>query len=148
MYHLAQINIGKLTHPVDHPIIADFANNLDRINQLADTSPGFIWRLQDESGDATGFNPFGNSLIIVNMSVWESVADLKQFVYQSGHMEIFKRRDEWFEKLNSAQMALWWVAKGHIPSIDEAKEKLAQLDKIGESETAFTFRKLYDPPAR
>ena len=90
MYHLAQLNIGKLRHPIDHPEIAEFAANLDRINTLAETSPGFVWRLKDESGNATDIDVFGNPLIIVNMSVWETLQDLKDFVFKSGHMEILK----------------------------------------------------------
>ena len=145
MYHLAQLNIGKLRHPIDHPEIAEFAANLDRINTLAETSPGFVWRLKDESGNATDIDVFGNPLIIVNMSVWETLQDLKDFVFKSGHMEILKKRNLWFEKMPSAHMVLWWIKKGHIPTVKEAKAKLNNLTEIGDNPSAFTFRKPFPP---
>lgn len=146
MYHLAQLNIGKLIHPIDHPDIAGFADNLDRINALAEASKGFVWRLKDESGNATDIHAFGDPLIIVNMSVWETLEDLKVFVYKSDHMEILRKRSLWFEKMPSAHMVLWWVRKGHIPTIDEAKLRLNRLDNMGESQEAFSFRKAFSPP--
>ena len=146
MYHLAQLNIGKLLHPIDHPAIAEFADNLDRINALAEKSQGFVWRLKDESGNATDINAFGDPLIIVNMSVWETLKDLKEFVFKSGHMEILKKRNQWFREASSAYMVLWWIKKGHIPTIEEARLRLKDLDEIGESQAAFTFKKVFSPP--
>lgn len=145
MYHLAQLNIGKLLHPIDHPDIAEFAENLDRINDLAETSKGFVWRLKDDSGNATDIHAFGDPLIIVNMSVWETLDDLKAFVFKSSHMEILKKRSLWFEKMPSAHMVLWWVRQGHIPTIEEARQKLDTLDKLGENPAAFTFKKTFLP---
>lgn len=146
MCHLAQLNIGKLLHPIDHPKIAEFADNLDRINALAEASKGFAWRLKDESGNASDIHVFDDPLIIVNMSVWKTLEDLKAFVFKSGHMKILKKRSHWFEKMSSAHMVLWWIRKGHIPSIDEAKLRLNRLEKTGESPSAFTFRKTFVPP--
>ena len=145
MYHLAQLNIGKLKYPIDHPEIAEFANNLDRINALAEASKGFVWRFKDESGNATDIHAFGNPLIIVNMSVWETLEDLKAFVFKSGHMQILKKRNLWFEKMPSAHMALWWIEKGHLPTIEEAKERLKKLQESGESPVAFTFGRPFPP---
>ncbi len=141
--HLAQINIGRLLAPIDDPLIADFANNLDAINELAERSPGFVWRLKGDNNNATDFHPFGDELCIVNMSVWESVDALKAFAFQSEHMDFVKRRREWFEKPTAAYMALWWIPEGHIPTVDEAQERLQSLDKNSDTEFAFTFRKLF-----
>lgn len=105
-YQLAQINIAKLVSPIDSPPIADFVADLDRINLLAERSKGFIWRLKDETGNATHINPFNDALLIVNISVWESVEDLKQFVYRSDHVEVYIKRAKWFEKMPEAYTAL------------------------------------------
>ena len=145
MYHLAQLNIGKLRHPIDHPEISEFADNLDRINALAEASQGFVWRLKDESGNATAIGGFNDPLIIVNLSVWETLADLKTFVFKSGHMEILKKRHLWFEKMSTAHLVLWWIKKGHIPSIAEARERLKTLTDSGDTAAAFTFGKPFPP---
>lgn len=147
MYHLAQVNIGKLLHPMDHPQIAEFANNLDRINQLAEQSPGFVWRLKDESGNATNLQFFPDPLMIVNMSVWESAEALKNFVYRSDHVNIYLKRADWFVPHESAYMAMWWIPAGHIPDVAEAKKRLDYLNVHGESEYAFTFRRIPAQPS-
>jgi len=146
MYHLAQLNIGRLRYPIDHPQISEFVENIDRINRLAEKSPGFVWRLQTEAGNATDLHPFGDPLLIVNMSVWESIDALKRFTYQSAHVEIMRKRQQWFEKHSGPFMVLWWVPVGHIPTIEEAKERLSRLKEKGESSEAFTFREVFDPP--
>jgi hypothetical protein len=141
LYHLAQLNLGRLLAPMDDPRIHDFANGLDVINALAEMSEGFVWRLQDdESGDATSIQAFDDELIIVNMSVWDSLDALKDFVYSSRHVEFLRRRREWFEKFQSAYMVLWWIPASHTPTIDEAKERLAWLNEHGETAFAFTFK--------
>jgi hypothetical protein len=120
--------------------------NLDRINALADVSPGFIWRLQDETGDAVGFNqPFGDDMI-VNMSVWESVEALHDYVYQSAHIEVMRRRKDWFESMPSAMAVLWWVPKGHIPDLYEAQARLNLLIEAGPTRNAFTFKSRMQQP--
>ncbi len=146
MFHLAQMNIARLTFPIDHPHISEFVNNLDRINKIAENSKGFIWRLKDESGNATGIEVFDDPLIIVNMSVWETVEDLKSFAFKSDHVEIMRKRRQWFEKPKTAYMVLWWIPKGHIPTPEEAKMKLNYLIQFGESKLAFTFKKTFEPP--
>ena len=135
--HLAQLNIGRLLKPIDHPQIAEFVNNLDSINALAESSPGFIWRMQDDSGNATHIKVFDDPLIIANMSVWESVEALKDFTYQSGHVEFMKKRTQWFEKYKSNYMVLWWIPVGHRPSLAEATERLAHLDANGATPSCF-----------
>ena len=139
-YHLAQVNIAKMLAPIDSPVMADFVDNLERINQLADKSPGFIWRLKDDAGDATSIKVFADEFIIVNMSVWDSIEALFSFTYQSEHVEIFKRKKEWFHKLTDAHMALWHIPACHLPSTDEAKKRLGYIKMNGETPYAFTFR--------
>ena len=145
-FELAQVNIGRLLAPVDSAEIADFVAALDPINRLADGSPGFIWRLQTESGNATSIHSFDDELIISNMSVWDSIESLRAFTYTSAHIAVMSRRRTWFEKHATAHMALWWIAAGHRPTIEEAKERLALLERDGPTSNAFTFRAPFDPP--
>ena len=142
-YHLAQVNIAKMLAPVDSPVMADFVANLDRINALAENSSGFVWRLKDDSNNATSIKVYDDDFIIVNMSVWENTDALYQFVYQSQHTEIFKRRKEWFEKMPEMHMALWYVPAAHQPTVDEAVSRLNHLRKKGDTPFAFTFKKRF-----
>lgn len=146
MYHLAQLNIARLLHPIDHPQISEFVDNLDRINQLAERSPGFAWRLQDETGNATEITAFDDPMIIVNMSVWESLEALKNFTFQSDHLKIMGKRRQWFEKPASPYLVLWWIPIGHRPTLQEAKSKLENLRQHGERASAFSFRQVFPPP--
>ncbi|MEM6722520.1 MAG: DUF3291 domain-containing protein [Bacteroidota bacterium] len=141
--HLAQLNIANMLEPLDHPVMKDFVDNVDRINEIADKSPGFIWRLQDELGDATRIKFGDNPNTLVNMSVWRSLADLFAYVYHSDHVEIFKRKKEWFQKMEAMHIVLWYVEEGYIPDLAEAQERLSYLQTYGESPFAFTFRKRY-----
>ena len=144
-YHLAQLNIATLLAPLDSPQLAGFVANLERINALAEASPGFIWRLQDEAGDATAIRPFGDE-VLVNMSVWRDVQSLSDYVYKGAHTEMLKRRREWFDKVEQAHMVLWWVPAGHCPDVSEAAERLAHLREHGATEHAFTFRHSFAAP--
>jgi heme-degrading monooxygenase HmoA len=145
-YELAQLNIGFIRGPMDSPIMAGFAANLARINALADASPGFVWRLQTEAGNATDIRPFEDPNQLLNMSVWSDAEALRRFVYRSAHAEILKRRREWFEPVKEAIMVLWWVPRGHRPSIEEAVARLERLRASGPSPEAFTFRQTFPPP--
>jgi hypothetical protein len=142
-YHIAQINIGRVKGPIESPIMAGFVDRLEEINALADRSPGFVWRLQTSQGDATYFRPYDDDRILVNMSVWESVEALKTYVYRTVHAEVMRQRHEWFEQFSSSYLALWWVPAGHIPGIDEAKKRIAHLDRHGPTQFAFTFKTIY-----
>ena len=145
-FELAQLNIAYLKAPLDSPILADFVANLDRINLLADASDGFRWRLETDEGNATSSaHPFGDN-VIVNMSVWRDLDALRQFVYNSAHTEILKRRREWFAQAPRAYAVLWWVPSGHRPSLSEAADRLAQLRQHGPSSTAFTFGRIFGAP--
>jgi Domain of unknown function (DUF3291) len=144
-YHIAQVNIGRIRAELDDPIMAGFVNRLDEINALADASPGFVWRLQTNQGNATYFRPFEDERTLLNMSVWETVEQLRHFVYQTMHVELLRQRYAWFEKFAGAYAALWWVPPAHIPGIDEAKRRLAHLEAHGPTQFAFTFNSVIMP---
>ncbi|MDB5455188.1 MAG: hypothetical protein JWP92_773 [Caulobacter sp.] len=144
-FELAQVNIGRLRAPVDSPMIKDFVDNLAPINALAESMPGFVWRLVGEGDDATDLAPYEDPLIAINMSVWDSVEALAAFAYRSEHVAVMRRRREWFEPMDT-YMALWWVPAGHRPSIDEAKARLATLAELGPTAQAFTFKTPFPPP--
>jgi hypothetical protein len=145
-WELAQLNVGIIKAPMDSPVMADFAANLERINAVAEGSPGFVWRLQTEAGDATAIRPFDDPNLLVNMSVWRDVASLNAYVYSSAHVEIMRRRREWFERLDQAFLVLWWVPAGHRPGIDEAVARLERLRSLGPTAEAFTFRQAFSKP--
>lgn len=144
-FELAQLNIAVMKEPLTSPLLADFVANLDRINALADAAPGFVWRLQTPNGDATALRPMGEETL-VNMSVWRDVQALSDYVYRSGHVEIMRRRKEWFERMAEAFMVLWWVPQGHRPTVDEALARLTLLRTQGASADAFTFRSPFPAP--
>lgn len=139
---LAQLNIAEAVAPLDDPKLKEFVDNLERINALAESSEGFIWRLKDESGDATQFVIEGMANAIVNMSVWQDASSLKKFIYESDHLEFLQRKKEWFHKMKTAHFVMWWVEDGHTPDLTEAKTRLEYLQQHGESDNAFTFRYL------
>jgi hypothetical protein len=146
IYHIAQVNIGRIRAPLDDPTMAGFVNRLAEINALADADPGFVWRLQTEEGNATYFRPYNDDQwMLLNMSVWSDVTSLRRYVYQTAHRELLRERHAWFEKLSGLYMALWWVPAGHIPGIDEAKKRLAHLEAHGPTQYAFTFQRIFEP---
>jgi hypothetical protein len=143
--HLAQLNIAHPRGTLDGPIMAEFMANLERINGLGDASPGFVWRLQDDSGNATALEqPFGPE-IIVNMTVWASLQSLRSYVYRSEHAAFLRRRGEWFQELETPPLVLWWVPEGHRPTLGEAKERLDRLAVLGPTPEAFTFARAFGP---
>ena len=144
-FHLAQLNIARFKLPMDDPAMAGFVEQLDPINALADTAPGFVWRLQTEEGNATSIRAFDDDLLLVNMSVWESAEALADFVYRSPHIEIMRRRREWATRMLEPYMVLWWIPAGELPTVEEAKGRLAQLRENGPSPQAFTFKKRFSP---
>lgn len=147
MYHLAQVNIGRLRAPLEAPEITDFRENLVAINTLAEQSPGFVWRYTDSSGNATDTRPYDDDTILFNMSVWDSVEALKAYVYRSQHGAFFKRRAEWFQKFDGVYTALWWIPAGRTPTIADAKVALAHLEAHGPTARAFTFAHSFPPPS-
>lgn len=145
--HLAQINIARLRFPLDSPQLKDFVDALPEINALAEKSPGYVWRLVDDEGaDATSFRPFGGD-VIVNLTVWESVEALRGYIYHTPHLEYMRRRREWFDHAGAEPyLALWWIPEGHIPTLDEARQRLDHLAAHGPTPHAFTFRKPFPSP--
>jgi hypothetical protein len=144
-FHLAQVNVARMRAPLEDPIMADFVAMLDEVNAIADAAPGFVWRFQDDTGNATYLRPFDDDRILFNMSVWESVDALKAYVYNSMHAAVLRRRREWFERFEAPATALWWVPVGRIPSVGEAKWRLEQLEIHGPTAQAFTFKQTFAP---
>jgi len=145
-WHIAQLNVGRAVAPPGSSELADFMAALDRINALAESSPGFVWRLQSSSGNATDILVSDDPRFLVNMSVWASVEALFEFVYRSVHTDVMKRRREWFEKPAQAYQVLWWIPAGCIPTVEEALERLAHFRREGPTERAFTFSRRYPSP--
>jgi Domain of unknown function (DUF3291) len=142
-WHLAQFNVARLHQPLDHPDTAAFVDALGEINEVAEASPGFVWRLQDEEGQSSSYVVvYDDPLLIVNYSIWERVEHLRQFVYQSAHSSFLRRRRQWFSRMAAAYLVCWWVPAGTIPSVEEAAARLEQLRREGPGEVVFT---LHDP---
>lgn len=138
--------MGRIRYPTDDPRMHGFMSRLDEINALADGSPGFVWRLQTNEGNATYFRPYpDDDRILLNMSVWETIESLRNYVYRTAHMEVMRHREEWFQKFSGVYLALWWVPVGHIPGLDEAKKRVAHLDAHGPTQFAFTFKNVFEP---
>jgi len=144
---LAQLNVGRLLAPVESPRISGFVAALEPVNRLADASPGFVWRLQTERGDATDIRPSEDDLFLINLSVWPSIEALRAFTYSTGHVDTLRGRREWFERPTAAHLVLWWVPAGHRPTVDEALERLELLRRDGPTPAAFTFRVPFPPEA-
>ena len=140
--HIAQLNIGRFRFATDDPRMAGFMQNLDRINALAERSAGFVWRLKDETNNATAIRPFPDSDMAVNMSVWESVEALEAFVWSTVHARFYNAKAEWFDKAAAPHFVMWTIAAGHIPSLQEAKERLDSLCARGDSDHAFGWAHL------
>ncbi|MGD9573019.1 MAG: DUF3291 domain-containing protein [Thermoleophilia bacterium] len=145
---MAQVNIALPREPLDSDLLADFVAALDPVNAVADASPGFVWRLQTEEGDATGVRAFGDDRLIVNMSVWESVEALRAFTYGDEHVTVLRRRREWFARLGEPETVLWWIPAGHVPTVAEAEDRLAALRRDGPGPGAFSLRTSFPPPSR
>ncbi len=140
--HIAQLNIGRPLHALDDPGMAGFMQNLDRVNAIAERSPGFVWRLKDESNNATALRPFDDPNMLVNMSVWESVEALERFVWATVHKQFYSRKGGWFEKLAEPHFVMWSIPPGHIPDLGEAKARLAHLSAYGDSDFVFGWSHL------
>lgn len=145
-YHLAQLNVAHALAPLDTPLLADFMAALDDINALAEASPGFVWRLQSDSGNATDVRHGDDPLFIVNMSVWQSAESLFDFVYRTAHTKVMARRREWFARPQAAFQVLFWIPAGTAPTVDEAMARLAHLQAHGPTPHAFTFKERFAAP--
>ena len=145
-WHLAQINVGRMLGLKGDPQVQGFFDELDRINALADETPGFVWRLIGEGDDATDIQPTADPLLLINMSVWEDAESLFDFVYRTAHTPVMAQRRQWFERSSTAYQALWWIGAGTIPTISDGLAKLWQLDRFGPTPNAFTFKTRFPPP--
>jgi hypothetical protein len=145
-FHLAQANIGRIRAPLQDPIMEGFRTQLDPINALADRTPGFVWRLQTEDGNAMAIRPYADEFMAINMSVWDTLEALQQFVYRSAHVGPLRDRKQWFEPMEGPILVLWWIPAGHIPTVAEAKDRLQYLKEHGPSQHAFTFRTPFPSP--
>lgn len=148
MAHLAQLNVARLRHELDHPDLAPFVDALDAVNAVADEAPGFVWRLQEEGdGNATSIRPWGDDMI-VNLSTWTDLASLEAYVYGVAHAAVLKQRRMFFTRMESPTLVLWWVEDGHRPSLEEAQDRLQRLESDGPTAYAFTLRVAFDDAGR
>jgi hypothetical protein len=145
-HDLAQYNIAWVNAPLDDPVMADFVANLDRVNQLAEESPGFVWRHQTDDGNSTAIRVRDDDRIIINFSTWASVEDLHAYAFRTGHAEMYRRRKEWFWHETEPFAVLWWLPRGHVPTVEEAEERLRQLEREGPTPAAFTFKQRFPAP--
>jgi heme-degrading monooxygenase HmoA len=147
VFHIAEVNVARLLAPLDSPQLAGFVSRLDELNALADQAPGFVWRLTDESGNATALPIYDDTRIIVNMSVWESLEALRAYTYSGPHLEVFKQRRGWFEHMREPATVMWWIPAGHQPTVAEARERLDHMRAHGPSAFAFPFGAPFPAPA-
>jgi hypothetical protein len=151
-YVIAQVNIGRLVAPLDSPQLAGFVDQLDAVNAVADNTPGFLWRLQTEDGNATALRVFeadaegADGGILINMSVWATVQALADYVYGDAHLAVLRRRREWFERMTEAYTALWWIPRGRVPTITDAEDRVKHLRAHGPTPFAFTLRQYFAAP--
>lgn len=146
-YQIAEINIARMKGiNINDPLMKEFVDNLDIVNGIAEKSPGFVWRLKDDNNNATSLNPYDDEQIIVNVSVWESIEYLENFMYNTFHSNFLKRRKEWFHRFGKAYTAMWWIRSGQFPTIQEAVAKLDDLTKFGATEKVFDFRTKFPRP--
>ena len=145
-WHLAQVNIGRLIAPPDDPRLADFFSALDRVNALAEATPGFVWRLKDETNNSMAMQPTPDPRVAINLTVWAGPDALFDFVYRSAHTPVMARRREWFERWDGAYQVLWWIEAGTVPTVEDALAKLWLLDRYGSTPHAFTFKAQFPQP--
>ncbi|MGE8533294.1 DUF3291 domain-containing protein [Chryseobacterium sp. R2ACT005] len=147
MYQLAQINVARMKGVnIEDPVMNEFVSHFDSVNQLAEESDGFIWRLKDEDNNAASFNPFNDEQIIINLSVWRNIETLEYYTYKTFHVDFLKRRKEWFQKYGKAFYALWWIKDSEYPDITEAVKRLEYLQENGPSSYAFNFQSVFKKP--
>ena len=144
-FHLAQLNIASAKADSESETMRGFYDRIDEIHDLAEKAPGYIWRYDDEEGDDIAERVFGNPLMLVNLTLWDDIDSLRHFVYKTTHKELIQGRSNWFNKMPEMHQVIWWVPEGHIPKVQEAKDKLELLREHGPTVDAFTFAKPFDP---
>jgi heme-degrading monooxygenase HmoA len=144
MTHLAQYNIARSRAPLSDPLLAGFVAAIERVNAAAEQAPGFVWRLKDESGASSSYvRAYDDERMLINLSVWESIEALRAYTYAAPHLEIFRRRAEWFEPGDGPSLVLWWIPAGHTPTLEESDQRLKRLASQGPSAHAFTFKQSF-----
>ena len=148
--HLAELNIGRLIAPTDSPQVAEFMNALDRVNGIGKRSPGFVWMMEGSGEPGTGNTENcigGDPQFVANLTVWEDFKSFENFVFNTIHAKFFERRAEWFEHRPGPQFVMWWIEEGHQPTLEEALERLNELQFHGDSEFAFGWKYLKEADA-
>lgn len=145
-YVIAHCNVARALADIEDPIMQGFVDRLDPLHDLADNHPGFVWRYDPPDDDDTVVRVFEDPRILFNLSVWDTVETLATYVYRTDHVEAIRKRAEWFEPFGSVSMVMWWLEKGQLPSVEDAKAKLAELDANGPTPSAFTFKNRFPPP--
>ena len=146
VWHLAQANIARMRAPLDDPLMADFVAQLEPVNALAESSPGFVWRLETEDGDATAIRVFDDDRLLLNMSVWTSIEALRAYAFGGGHAAVMRQRSRWFVRMRRSHAVLWWIDAGAIPTVADAEARFRRLWAAGPTPDAFTFAETYPPP--
>lgn len=150
-FELAQVNVSRLLAPLDSTLLAPFVAALDEVNAEGDRTPGFVWRLQTETGNATDVEGFGWDIagshgVIVNLTTWTNTQSLSDFIFSGTHLAIMRRRRDWFYPVVEATTALWWVPTGTRPTVDEAEDRVRHLRQHGPTKHAFNLRRHYPAP--
>jgi len=140
--HLAEINVARLKYPLEDPRVSEFVDNLDRVNAVAERMDGFVWRFEEAAGDPAAALAFGDPMLIVNMSVWRDAESLERFVWNTVHKRIYEKKQEWFSLMQSHHFAMWRVEESHVPTLEEARERLDHLDRNGDTDFAFGWTHL------
>jgi heme-degrading monooxygenase HmoA len=147
-FHLADFNVARMRAPLDDPLMERFTSRLREVNAIADRSPGFVWRLQTDDGNATAIRPYAaDDRMLVNLTVWESIEALADFVYRSAHAEQVRHGAQMFERLGADSLVLFWIPAGTIPTVEEGMRRLEKLRSEGPTADAFTFSSPFPPPA-
>lgn len=149
-HHIAQLNISRLAAPLAAPQMKEFVDFLEPVNKFAEESPGFIWRMKGENGEASSLlaSPFADPLIVTNLTVWRDIPSLQAFVYKSVHRYFLQSRRKWFQRVDGSQVVLWWVAPGEMPELPDAKRRLEELDARGPGPHGFSLARPFDPDGR
>lgn len=142
---LAQVNVAGMKESLESPLMQGFVDRLDEINALAESSDGFIWRLKDDEGAATTITIFNDPMLLINMSIWESIDALWNFTYKTAHVAVFRDRKQWFNAMEMPHLALWWVESGVEPTVSDAEARLRHLESHGPTKFAFTFKQRFEP---
>lgn len=143
--HIAQLNIARAKYPLEDLRMTGFVSRVDEINGLGEKSPGFVYRFKDEDGDTTSLRVFPDPQLVINLTVWESMEALKDFTYRTAHAELIRLRKHWFTPMDGPHVVLWWIKNGHTPTLEEARERLEQLEREGPGPMAFDFKNVFSP---